>query len=70
MSKFQQRHYQAVAQVIQQIETDGDDKDGLRREVIAKEFADMFKADNANFKRDLFMYASKKGNNVLSRRAH
>jgi hypothetical protein len=64
---FTKRHYEAVAETIQQIPTAGDKLDSLRREVVANLFVATFARDNGNFQRDRFLRACKPGANVRAR---
>ena len=73
-AKFHKRHYQAIAEVIQNLAVSDDELDaaGLAeverlRQSIATAFADMFKADNAAFQHGRFMGACEPGANVKAR---
>lgn len=71
MSKFNKRHYEAIARVMQSTcTTDGADDDEAsvyRWHVIRGTLADMFARDNGLFKRDRFERACEPGANVRAR---
>jgi len=67
-AKFCKRHYEAIAQVIQNLVVSDDEHDALGlaevervRQSIASDFADMLKADNGAFQRDRFLGACEVG---------
>jgi hypothetical protein len=78
MAQFSKRHYQAIAQVMQDSRIE-QEQFGLHdskqqsavndaMEVVCDELADMFFDDNPLFKRDLFMQACQPGANVRARK--
>lgn len=67
---FQQRHYQAIAQLLQDVRAAHDD-DAAGSTVLAdveRRFINLFRNDNANFNVGLFEQALKPGANVNARR--
>lgn len=67
---FQTRHYQAVASEFQAILGRTDDKAAqATTKRIIENFADMFRRDNPEFKRDLFVAACQPGANAQARTA-
>lgn len=73
-AKFRKRHYQKIAETIQNLVLSDDEHDALGlaevervRQSIASAFADMFKADNAAFQHGRFMGACEPGANVKAR---
>lgn len=68
MSQFEKRHYQTIAQVLQDTAPREGTAEVLEHHMsVIKEFADMFGRDNGNFKRDLFVRACVPGANVRKR---
>jgi len=73
-ARFHKRHYQAIAEVIQNLVLSDDELNasGLAevervRQAIASDFATMLKADNGAFQRGRFMGACEPGANVRAR---
>jgi hypothetical protein len=66
-NKFAKRHYEAIALAMQEcrmhIRCDGIEQ----MECVVKYLADLFAADNGQFKRDRFMHACEPGANVRAR---
>lgn len=68
-SKFQQRHYEAIAQLLQdEYPAQGRKQSRAEyREQIVRAFVDLFSYDNDNFNRDRFRAAVTPGANVRGR---
>ena len=71
MSKFQQRHFEALAELMQQVMPEPQTKAQSRaeyREEIIRKMCGLFAADNEHFNPDHFRLACVPGNNVRTRR--
>lgn len=79
MADFQQRHYQAVAQILQDARVAHDDERGVCDtcadeaggkviDKIERQFTDLFRRDNINFNVGLFQQACKPGAKVTARK--
>lgn len=70
---FAKRHYEAIAKTMQQVGTglspDGGNPAFYQWQDTVRYLADMFTADNANFKRVRFTQACQPGANVRARNA-
>lgn len=69
MPKFQQRHYEAIAETMQQTYSDdsGDGGGADTWSFIVESLADMFASDSPKFQRDRFIRACEPGANVKAR---
>lgn len=67
-SKFQQRHYEAIASAMQKTKNDNTDG-GYAWLRIRNALVIMFQDDNPNFNRDRFINACEPGANVKARKA-
>lgn len=71
MTMFQQRHFEALAQLMQDVEPKAGTKAQSRaeyREQIIREMCALFSRDNPHFNEDRFRCACVPGANVRSRR--
>jgi hypothetical protein len=70
MSKFQQRHYEAIAQLMQDVADQRGNKESKAeyRERIIGELCTLFASDNPHFKPERFRLACVPGANVRGRR--
>lgn len=67
MAAFQQRHYEALAKLMQdaKVQHDTDQQGGL--DMLERMLADLLARDNAKFDRDRFIRACQPGRNVKVR---
>jgi hypothetical protein len=71
MSMFQQRHFEALAQLLQDNVPNSNSKAQTRaeyREQLIRAMCNLFASDNPHFNSDRFRLACIPGNNVRSRR--
>lgn len=69
MSKFQQRHYEAIAEVLQVVGTKAYDAEmsDTALTMVTDAFVHMFKQDNPQFQPHRFIVACEPGANVKAR---
>jgi hypothetical protein len=67
VSKFQQRHYEAIAEVVQRVMRRSDEVEVAGINALQDELANMFRYDNALFDRNRFARACVPGANVKAR---